>query len=298
MPKGDKDKLKADPLDGTTPVANLLLEALAIADLSGKEKGAVLHLWRETYGWTDTKTGHRLKTREITLAEWATVLHTARSHASSILGALAEKHVFNREFKGAGRGYIYSMNTDVSAWNSGCIDHGLLLKLVTVTQNGNSYTKVEQFSEPSGKSTSEPKLEDGGVTQNGNSYQKVEQGGYQKVEHPTLLKKDIKESIKEKEGVVLPDWLDKETWNDFLEMRKKLKAPMTDKAKTIMFNKLADFKQQGMDPVKVVEQSIMNSWKGVFPLKDNNGGTHGQYQKGVGGAGAHSLKESITKPFN
>ena len=31
MPKGDKEKLKADPEDGTTPVANLLLEALISA---------------------------------------------------------------------------------------------------------------------------------------------------------------------------------------------------------------------------------------------------------------------------
>jgi len=39
MPKGDRQELKADPEDGTTPISNLLLEALAIAKLSGKEKG-------------------------------------------------------------------------------------------------------------------------------------------------------------------------------------------------------------------------------------------------------------------
>ncbi len=46
MPKGDKAILKADPDDGTTPVSNLLLEALAIAKLSGMEKGALAYLWR------------------------------------------------------------------------------------------------------------------------------------------------------------------------------------------------------------------------------------------------------------
>ena len=51
MPKGDKEILKADPEDGTTPIANLLLEAVAIARLSGKEKGIILYLWRRTYGW-------------------------------------------------------------------------------------------------------------------------------------------------------------------------------------------------------------------------------------------------------
>ena len=55
MPKGDRVIGKADPEDGTTPVANLLLEALAMAHLSGEEKGAVLYLWRQTYGWVDGK---------------------------------------------------------------------------------------------------------------------------------------------------------------------------------------------------------------------------------------------------
>lgn len=50
MPRGDREKLKADIEDGTTNIAHLLLEALAMADLSGAEKGLVLFLWRRTYG--------------------------------------------------------------------------------------------------------------------------------------------------------------------------------------------------------------------------------------------------------
>ncbi|MFC2011189.1 replication protein [Chloroflexota bacterium] len=51
MPKGDRKILKADPEDGTTPVANLLLEALVIAKLTSKERAACLFLIRRTYGW-------------------------------------------------------------------------------------------------------------------------------------------------------------------------------------------------------------------------------------------------------
>lgn len=51
MPKGDREKLKADPEDGTTPIAHLLLEAFSIANLTKKELQAVLFLMRRTYGW-------------------------------------------------------------------------------------------------------------------------------------------------------------------------------------------------------------------------------------------------------
>jgi len=40
MPKGDRLKLKADPEDGTTPISNLLLEAVAMAKISGLQKNA------------------------------------------------------------------------------------------------------------------------------------------------------------------------------------------------------------------------------------------------------------------
>ncbi len=106
MPKGDREILKADPEDGTTPIANLLLEALAIARLSGKEKGIILYLWRRTYGWEkDGKT------------------------VSKLLSGLVKRNILKREFAGPGKGYTYSMNTRVGEWDKGCINHQLLKEL-------------------------------------------------------------------------------------------------------------------------------------------------------------------------
>ena len=48
MPKGDRLKLKADPEDGTTPISNLLLEAVAMTKLPGLQTRAILYLWRKT----------------------------------------------------------------------------------------------------------------------------------------------------------------------------------------------------------------------------------------------------------
>lgn len=127
MPKGDKDILKADPEDGTTPIANLLLEALAIAKLTGKEKGIILYLWRRTYGWE--RNGKRLKEKAISLSDFGKVCNVDTATSSKLLAGLVKKNILKREFAGAGKGYTYSMNTRVGEWDKGCINHQLLKEI-------------------------------------------------------------------------------------------------------------------------------------------------------------------------
>ena len=64
------------------------------------------------------------------------------------------------------------------------------------------------------------------------------------------------------------------TFLDFIEMRKKIKSPMTERAITLMLNKID--RLAGTDSVlaiNILEQSIMNGWKDVYPLKDNKNNT-------------------------
>lgn len=61
----------------------------------------------------------------------------------------------------------------------------------------------------------------------------------------------------------------KEAFREYIKMRKTIKAPMTAKALDLAIKK-AD-KLSGGDPEKakaIIEQSIMNSWKGLFALKE------------------------------
>lgn len=58
--------------------------------------------------------------------------------------------------------------------------------------------------------------------------------------------------------------------DDFLEMRRRTKAPATDRALELMLKKLDGL--SGGDTgtaVKILEQSIERGWKTVYPLKDN-----------------------------
>jgi len=126
MPKGDRDILKADPEDGTTPIANLLLEALAMAHLSGEEKGAVLFLWRRTYGWE--LEGRRKTEDVISLTVWALALNTNPQYASRVITALTQKRVILRRDLGQGKGYSYSMKTRVNEWDKGCLNSEGLTK--------------------------------------------------------------------------------------------------------------------------------------------------------------------------
>lgn len=68
----------------------------------------------------------------------------------------------------------------------------------------------------------------------------------------------------------LPGNLTRQTWDDFKDARKTMKAKMTDRAEKLLLRQLTEFVKQGEDAEKVVEQSIMKSWRGLFPVKDHD----------------------------
>lgn len=67
----------------------------------------------------------------------------------------------------------------------------------------------------------------------------------------------------------LPAWLDVDTWEAFVEMRKAKgkRAPFTEKARQMLLKKLQTFRAQGYDANACLEESVMNGWSGVFPPK-------------------------------
>ena len=56
---------------------------------------------------------------------------------------------------------------------------------------------------------------------------------------------------------------------DFREYRKKIKKPMTEKAEDLLLKKLERLAPNNQDlQIKIIEQSIVNGWTGVFPYND------------------------------
>lgn len=63
----------------------------------------------------------------------------------------------------------------------------------------------------------------------------------------------------------LPDWLPTDAWEGYIAMRKQLKKPATVYAQKLAIGRLLDMKEQGHDVREVLEQSIFNSWQGLYP---------------------------------
>lgn len=70
-------------------------------------------------------------------------------------------------------------------------------------------------------------------------------------------------------------------FNDFVLMRKKIKKAPTEKAIELIIQKLESL-APGNEylKIKILEQSIMNSYQGVFPLHENNRNNSVEIKKG------------------
>jgi len=77
--------------------------------------------------------------------------------------------------------------------------------------------------------------------------------------------KDIKEKNTKKEKTELEKAL-----QEFELFRKKIKAPLTPRAKELVIKKLDKMEQTEENKIKILEQSILNGWKGIYELKTNH----------------------------
>lgn len=95
-------------------------------------------------------------------------------------------------------------------------------------------------------------------------------------ENPPQLNTNISTTYKSKTKDIyegLPENL-KETLYEFEEMRKSIKKPMTDVARKRLIRELQKLAGENVQQmIKILDQSILNSWAGVYPLKSNGRGS-------------------------
>lgn len=65
----------------------------------------------------------------------------------------------------------------------------------------------------------------------------------------------------------LPPWIPPDSWADFEEMRRKIRKPLTDAARTVNLRKLEQLRDRGFDPKAVLEEAVANSWTGLWEPK-------------------------------
>lgn len=71
----------------------------------------------------------------------------------------------------------------------------------------------------------------------------------------------------EKPTHVIPDFVDGELWIGFIENRKDLKKPATDRAITMLINRMNKFHDNGVDVNECLRVSITAGWSSIFEPK-------------------------------
>lgn len=72
----------------------------------------------------------------------------------------------------------------------------------------------------------------------------------------------------------------KSSLNDFIEMRKKMKG-FTTRAFKLALNKLDELSNVDEEKIKIVNQSVMNSWKSFYELKEETNKYPSWYKEGT-----------------
>lgn len=73
----------------------------------------------------------------------------------------------------------------------------------------------------------------------------------------------------------IPDWIPADAWAGYVEMRKKLKKPMTDRAIELRIKDLEVFRDAGHDIGSILDQSTANNWTDLYEPKDRRAQTSG-----------------------
>ena len=74
--------------------------------------------------------------------------------------------------------------------------------------------------------------------------------------------------------IPLPDVIPKKDWDDFVDMRKSMKKPLTLRAKEILIKKLTDWFAKGHSPSEILQNSVANNWQGLFEPKTSTKGNY------------------------
>jgi DNA-binding Lrp family transcriptional regulator len=83
----------------------------------------------------------------------------------------------------------------------------------------------------------------------------------------TTAKTKTKTSVSDEPPLLLPAWLDVETWEAYLAMRKANRKPATRYACQIILRNLARFEAAGLSSKLSLEQSITAGWTDVYEPK-------------------------------
>lgn len=110
---------------------------------------------------------------------------------------------------------------------------------------------------------------------NNTSHNITSQEYYKPLKNSSLSLANAREA-KKQEAFEIPSFINPEIWKDFEAMRKQVKRPMSERAKKLIVARLQKFGEDKAN--EILEQSIVNCWQDVYPLKtDKNNDKEDEY---------------------
>ena len=250
--------------DGHVDIANELVEALAKTQLSGYESRVIWALWRKTWGWIEKdKKGKiikdekgqplKLKSAVMSSKEWSKLTGLNKYNISRTLKGLYSRQIVikfdNKNEWGFQKDYDQWLQPNQKIVIKNDNENSLSKMITTVIKNDNGVIK-----------------NDNGISKNDNKIFRKPKG-----DKPLLTSKEtLKETLKKKGDNF------KKTWKDFKTMRSKTRKTMTERAEELLLDKLNKLSNNEEEQIAILNQSIMNSWQGVFPLKGDYDGKSSQ----------------------
>ncbi len=238
--------------DGHTKIANEIMDALMRTNFPSHERRILDCILRSTYGW------HK-KMDRISYSQFAAQTGIDHRNIGRSLTSLKRRGIII--CNGHGYSLEYGLQKDYLLWDKNSI---------TVDTN------LPSSETPNLPSSHTPIIEDKSVYEMRDL--PSSQSDLPSSETPNLpsshthtkaikhIQKHITKAIGGSGGI-LPDWIDKETWAAYLEMRKAKRATPTARAVELIIKKLDELRNAGQDVKEILNQSIINNWTGIFPLK-------------------------------
>lgn len=222
--------------NGHIDIANEIAEVLARINLRPYEWRTLWALWRKTYGW------HK-KEDKISLSQFQKVTGLERRNQCKALKTLMDKNIITCNK----RSYIvsYKFQKDYTLWK---VVSKQTLALIRGSVCSNTTPVFKQTLKVVSKQT--PTKENKETIQKKNSFSNLK--------HPLIFKTQVFQYLNNA-GFI-------EAFNDYLEMRIKIHKPATNKAQELVLKDLHKYNLE--TAIKMLENSIVNSWRGVFPLRE------------------------------
>lgn len=216
-----------------TRISNELLEQLAKTNLNGTQFKIVMVIFRYTYGFN--RKGHDLSVAFISNATNTTTRQIKRE-----LNKLIEKRVIT-VYKEAtfSTSRVIGLNKNYDEW------------INEDSNQENDKTPGERLDTTPGE-------------------QKDTTPGERLDTQERKDKENIKETIYSIFDTYSVNEDLRQALRDYSIMRNKIKAPLTNRAATLLLSKLTSLASTDDLKIKLLEQATLSNWKSVFPLKENS----------------------------